>query len=247
MQQLQPLRPQLHVQRDHAGQVAARPVEAGDEAGLHDIDARAEDDGNRRGRRLGRRCRGPAARRNHAHAATNQIRRQSRQSVVLAVGPAVFDRHVDALDISRLLEPLMVGAQDVLAESVGRVAAEPPDHRHCRLRARGERPKKRWCCCRAAEKRDELAAVHSITSSARCRVGKGAGQNLALATRTEQRRAHASTSDAARIADSPVNAWARRAMHDLLRGVAVPCAPLPTLRRLIRSPRRRGRAAAAAR
>jgi hypothetical protein len=41
---------------------------------------------------------------------------------------------------------------------------EKPDHRHRRLlRARRERPRGR----RAAEKRDELAAVHSITSSAR--------------------------------------------------------------------------------
>ena len=39
-----------------------------------------------------------------------------------------------------------------------------PDHRHRRLlRARRERPRRR----RAAEQRDELAAVHSITSSAR--------------------------------------------------------------------------------
>jgi hypothetical protein len=39
-----------------------------------------------------------------------------------------------------------------------------PDHRHGRLlRARRERPRG----CSAAEKRDEIATVHSITSSAK--------------------------------------------------------------------------------
>ena len=42
--------------------------------------------------------------------------------------------------------------------------AEKPDHRHrLLLRARRERPRRR----RAAEQRDELAALHWITSSAR--------------------------------------------------------------------------------
>jgi hypothetical protein len=51
------------------------------------------------------------------------------------------------------------------AESVGfpGPAAEEPDHRHRLLqRSRRERPRRR-----AAEQRDELAAFHSITSSAR--------------------------------------------------------------------------------
>src|SRR6516165_6791915 len=52
--------------------------------------------------------------------------------------------------------------QEVLRERIGRrVAAEEPDHRHRLLRPRRERP--RGC---AAEERDELAALHSITSSA---------------------------------------------------------------------------------
>jgi hypothetical protein len=41
---------------------------------------------------------------------------------------------------------------------------EKPDHgQRCLLRAGRKRP----CCCRAAEKRDELAPLHSITSLAR--------------------------------------------------------------------------------
>src|SRR5262252_974720 len=49
----------------------------------------------------------------------------------------------------------------MLCERTVRVGAEKPNDRH-RLRARRQRP----CCSRAADKRDELAAVHSITSSA---------------------------------------------------------------------------------
>src|SRR5262245_7291929 len=39
---------------------------------------------------------------------------------------------------------------------------EKPDRRHLLLRARRD-----WPSCRAAEQRDELAPLHSITSSAR--------------------------------------------------------------------------------
>src|SRR5262249_37302397 len=50
---------------------------------------------------------------------------------------------------------------------------EEPDHRHrpALLRARRKRPKQRRGRRRAAEERDELAPLHSITSSAEaCRV-----------------------------------------------------------------------------
>src|SRR5206468_3517886 len=53
---------------------------------------------------------------------------------------------------------------------IGRPRAHEPDHRHRRLlRARRKRPR-RSC---AADERDELAAFHSITSSARSRNGSG--------------------------------------------------------------------------
>src|SRR5262249_11360604 len=50
-----------------------------------------------------------------------------------------------------------------------RSGMQKPDHRHRRLlRAHRERP-----CRSAAEQRDELAPLHSITSSAVCRNGSG--------------------------------------------------------------------------
>src|SRR6516162_4829530 len=55
---------------------------------------------------------------------------------------------------------------------------ENPNHRHRRLlRACCERPRG----CRAAEKRDEFAALHSITSSARNKIDVGTDTPIALA------------------------------------------------------------------
>jgi hypothetical protein len=52
---------------------------------------------------------------------------------------------------------------DELCEGAGRLAVEESNHWHSRLlRPRRERPR----YCRAAEQRDDLAASHSITSSA---------------------------------------------------------------------------------
>src|SRR4051812_1048795 len=84
------------------------------------------------------------------------------------VGPTVFHTQILALDVTALGQPFMKKGQ---AKGLGlaRPAAEIPDHRHRRwLRARRQRPRRR----RAAEERDELAPLHSITSSARAsRVG----------------------------------------------------------------------------
>src|SRR5262249_23059814 len=51
--------------------------------------------------------------------------------------------------------------QNVLCERILRVGAEKPNDRY-RLRARRERPRRS-----TTEQRDQLAALHSITSSAR--------------------------------------------------------------------------------
>src|SRR5262249_61314929 len=69
----------------------------------------------------------------------------------------------DVLDLNKagLLQALAQPAH-ALRERVRRCGVEKPDHRHRRLlRPRRERQRRR-----AAEQRDELAAPHSITSSA---------------------------------------------------------------------------------
>ena len=136
-------------------QVAARPGEAGDKTKPDRVFGDGEDDGDRRGCRLGRQRRsGASGRDDHGDLSANQIGRQLRQPIDLILGPAVYDRHVLALDIAGLLQALAKSAQTV-RDHVRRLAVEEPDHRHRRLlRPRRQRPRRR----RAAEQRDELAA-----------------------------------------------------------------------------------------
>src|SRR5262249_15388496 len=84
---------------------------------------------------------------------------------------------VSALDIARLLQALTECIQHGPV-SVERCAVEKPDHRQRRLlRVRRERPRN----CRAADQRDELAPLHSITSSASCWRCSGTSRPSALA------------------------------------------------------------------
>src|SRR5215470_18256213 len=93
----------------------------------------------------------------------NQIGRQLWQAIISAFRPAVFDRHVLALDVAGFTETLPEWVQYSLFEA-GCPAVEQSHHRHRGLlRARRERPRGR----RTAEQRDGFApSHHSITSSA---------------------------------------------------------------------------------
>src|SRR5689334_13367571 len=89
----------------------------------------------------------------------HQVGRERRQSIVLTLRPAIFDRYILAADETGFAHAPTERGQQMLAASGGS-AVEPPDHRHRRLlRARRERPRRR-----AAEKRNELPPPHSITS-----------------------------------------------------------------------------------
>ena len=118
-----------------------------------------------------------AERGDHGDPSANEVSRQLRQPIELILRPAVFDRDVLALDIAGVFEALAKCAQ-TLRKRVGRRGVEEPDHRHRRLlRPRRERPR----CRRAAEQRDELAPLHSITSSARASSVGGTSRPSALA------------------------------------------------------------------
>src|SRR5262249_48923463 len=98
--------------------------------------------------------------------------------IILAFRPAIFDLDVLAFDISCLFQSLVERTQaDRVSGQVRRCAAEEPDHWHRGLlRPRRDRPHDR-----AAEQRDELSAVHSITSSGRARSDGGTVRPSALA------------------------------------------------------------------
>src|SRR5262245_12354089 len=83
-----------------------------------------------------------------------------------------FDREVFAFNPSQLPQALT----ETIDVGV-RCDREPANARTFGLRPRRERPRR---CC-AAEQRDELAALHSITSSARSRNDSGIVSPIALA------------------------------------------------------------------
>src|SRR5262245_34680369 len=103
----QPLSLHRTEQQIYPGGVAAGPVEAGDEALLDRIAAADEDDGRCCGHRLGSQSRGRAAgRSDHRRVAMNQIGSKRRQTVEMALRPAVFDPHVSALDEAGFMKPV---------------------------------------------------------------------------------------------------------------------------------------------
>src|SRR5262249_50283952 len=143
-------------------------AEAGDKTSFDWVGSEVEHDWNRGGRLPRRqRRRSATSRDNHARLTTDQFGRQRRQSIVLALRPAIFDGQVSALDIAGFTQPIAEHAQTV-AKRIRPFRTEHTNHRHGRLlRACRERPKTRRHGRRAAEQRYELAALHSITSSAR--------------------------------------------------------------------------------
>src|SRR5215471_3247289 len=177
MQEPQPLGCNLPGEIVDAGGVAARPGKAGDKTKPDRVFGGDEDDGNCR------RCRlsgehGTSERGDHGDLSANQFGRQQRQPIYLALRPAVFDQHVLALDIAGVFEALAECAQAVRVRVVRRCGVEEPNHGHRRLLSmRSKRPRHR----RTAEQRDELAALHSITSSARASNASGTVKPSALA------------------------------------------------------------------
>src|SRR5262249_28775423 len=149
-----------------AGDVAAGPVEAGDEAERDRVAAGAEDDRDGGGRGLGgkRRFRNAGADDN-CNAAADQIGCQARQALRFIIRPPIFDLYVATFEETCFVKPLAECCHQRGAR-LRRPRIEIADHRNGRLlRACGGRPRRR----RAAEQRDELAALHSITSSASSR------------------------------------------------------------------------------
>src|SRR5262249_61881392 len=117
-------------------------------------------DGRRR--RLGRFRRRRAVDRDQVDRAANELAHRGREAVGHALAVAVFVIDALAFDVAELAQRL--------AEALPhRRVVDDPDARYTRplLRARRERPKKQRRGSGAAEKRYELAAPHSITSSAR--------------------------------------------------------------------------------
>jgi hypothetical protein len=101
VQHFQQFRHQLHTQLRHARNISARPGEARHKSARHRVDTGLKHYRNLAGRRLCGPCLGKSTGRcNHVHLATDQIGRQRRQSIVLIVGPAIFNGDILPLDIA---------------------------------------------------------------------------------------------------------------------------------------------------
>src|SRR5262249_58861212 len=178
LQELRAFAYDFSVQKTHPGDVATRPVETGNETDADWFAHRREHDGNGRGRSFSSECRGrPASRKQRGHTQLNEFGTQNRQPVVVAFRPTKGNDEILPLDESRFSETSPEGCEDARGFS-GRAAAEKSYHRHRRLLcARREWTRGR----RAAEQRDEVAPLHSITSSARARNIGGTSTGRALA------------------------------------------------------------------
>src|SRR5262249_31175164 len=162
-QNLEPLRRHLHLEKADARNIATRPVEAPHKTQSDRIGSHVEYDGNRRSRILrGGQRRSTAHSNNDGNLPSDQIGSKRGQPIKLTLGPAEFDRHVMDLDKAGFAQAAADCGYKLGIRRCWR--SQDADHRPCRLlRARRERPRGR----RAAENGDELASLHSITSSAR--------------------------------------------------------------------------------
>jgi len=160
-----------------ACRVAAWPGEAGDKTMPDRVFTRAEDDRDGRCCSFGRERDRGDRRDDHGHLSADQIGHQCRRSVILTLEPVVFDGHVLAFDVAAFHEAFAERGRTARG-GIERPAIDKSNDRHRRLLcARREWARGR----RAAEQRDEVAPLHSITSSARASNIGGTSSGSALA------------------------------------------------------------------
>src|SRR5262249_49516929 len=166
LEQLRPLAGNRWLHKGEAGGVAARSCQAPDEAAADWIGDSHKNDGDSMRLLQHRRSGGCVLRKNEIGLQRGQFFRGSLPHLrIIERPPAGNDSDVAAFRPPKLLESLPecghISLKFRVALGMRHQHADLP-HPFALLRARRERP-----CHRAAEKRDELAPPHSITSSAR--------------------------------------------------------------------------------
>src|SRR5262249_30613161 len=163
-----------------AGRVAARPRQACDNAGAHRIYGLREHDWHSAARLSQRGHNRAPGREDHVRRKRDQLRRVPAYAVGIAATPANIDAKIAAHIPTELLHALLERGEirlalQIVACDIHQDADAP--HPLSLLRARRERPP----CRSPAEQSDELAASHSITSSARAMSIGGTSRPSALA------------------------------------------------------------------
>src|SRR5262245_31268269 len=118
-------------------------------------------DGNSSGRRLSNKGRRRSGGDEHCHLTAHQVSRQRRQSIIVAVRPAIFDCDIAALDVAAFTQAFAEGSNKGRVAS-GKTTAEKPDYR-CRrlpLRMRSHWPGDKG----AADPSYEVASSHATAS-----------------------------------------------------------------------------------
>jgi hypothetical protein len=145
------------------GGVATGPRETRDQAKLDWIYGRAKDYRDCRRSRL--RCKssfGAAGTGNDGDLTADKIRGHGGNAIVPPLHPVVLERDIPVFNEACFAQAFAECGQ-ITRCGIGRSAVDESDHRHRRLlRPRRQRPRRR-----TAEQGDELALIHSITSSAR--------------------------------------------------------------------------------
>jgi hypothetical protein len=165
LQQFHPFRPHAGLFDPESGDHPARLRQAADEALCHRIGHRNEHDGNGVGRPPGGDQGRSAVGQHEVDAQIDQFFGLRLRANGIARRPAKFDLDVARRRPMQLLQALLQRRSLFLSLGIaGRAAHQRADPAPALrlLRPRRERPRRR-----AAEKRDERATIHSITSSAR--------------------------------------------------------------------------------
>ena len=165
LEQPEALGDQLGTDEGRPGHVAVRPRQTGDQPVTDRIGHPPDDDRNGSGCLLSRAARRRAHCNDHIDVASHQVSCQLGQPIQFPIGKSAFDGDVLSLDVTKVAQPLQERVET--CGNLHWAGHQRADPRHLLqlLRACRERPGGR----RAAEKRDELASSHSITSSGRSR------------------------------------------------------------------------------
>src|SRR5262249_5368430 len=166
LEQLETFLFEVDIERDEPRDISTGARKIGDQAGIDRVPNAPHHDGNLRGcffRRERGRC--PPSH-DHVHRQRNQFGREVGIAFLPALGEARSNDTSPALDVANL-PPRVAKPPDTRTPQI-RHKSDPADARRL-LRARRARA---WDG-RAAEHREELAPLHSITSSARSRNDSG--------------------------------------------------------------------------
>jgi hypothetical protein len=147
-------------ERAHTRDIAAGPVQVGNQTDLDRVRAHEKDDRDALRRGFGRKRSRRRDRHDHIHLARDQLGCHRRQPLVAAFSPAIVHRDVPPGNIACLTETLMKG-RDILFPLVECGETDEADQWPGWLRTRCQRRERQ-----APECRDELAPSHPITSLA---------------------------------------------------------------------------------